>query len=100
MASTKPGIPSIIISTVQAVGSPEFLELTSVKEVARTAGVYLASSAVLVLTLEHILAIPTKPAFSGLFLLFQVGNAVYASASADALVAMGRNLMGFAALGY
>ncbi|KAJ7315409.1 hypothetical protein DFH08DRAFT_972107 [Mycena albidolilacea] len=98
-ASTKSGVLSTIISTVQMLASPESVEFNSFKEVAGIAGIYLASSAVLVLALEDILAIPSKPAFRGLFLLFQVGNAVYAAANAETLVAMGRTVMGFAALG-
>jgi hypothetical protein len=100
MASTKSGVLSTIISTVQMLASPESVEFNSFKEVAGIAGIYLASSAVLVLALENILAISSKPAFRGLFLLFQVGNVVYAAANAETLVAMGRTVMGFAALGY
>ncbi|KAJ7824460.1 hypothetical protein B0H14DRAFT_3145704 [Mycena olivaceomarginata] len=73
MASTKSGVLSTIISTMQMLASPESVEFKSFKEVAVSAGIYLASSA--------------------------VANTVYAAANAETLVAMGRTVMGFAALG-
>ncbi|KAJ6503904.1 hypothetical protein C8R45DRAFT_1185973 [Mycena sanguinolenta] len=75
-------------------------EFKSCDEVVGVGAIHLLSTAVLVRTMQHALAaIPAKPAFGCLFVLFHAASIVYGLSDGQTPIAIARTVMGFAALG-